>query len=242
MFETAYAAAKAHAVEQFPNEACGIVVGGEYIPCDNDHETPDLAFTIHPAEINPYIAAGTLQAVIHSHPVVVLSEKSCPSAADMQSQISLNVPFGVIDTDGDVVNDPYWWGDFKLDETMVGVEFHHGVDDCYSIVRKWFWQNRGIKLVEMPRDGDWWKTDSNLYVDGFEAAGFIKISKSELANGDVVLGKIKSDKINHAGIYLNNKQDGMNVILHHMPNRLSARVPASLYVNRAELFLRYNAD
>lgn len=232
-------AAKQHAVNQFPFESCGLVVGDQYIECVNMAEDPKQSFEIDQDVINPYIMDLSLQAVIHSHPSYVLKEKSCPSKADMISQMSLNVPFGVIDTDGEVVNDPYWWGDFKLDEKILGVNFHHGVDDCYTIIRKWFWQKRGIKLPEIPRDDNWWLTDENLYVNGFEQAGFVKIDKSELQHGDCMLGKIRSGKINHAGVFINDKSEGHFLVLHHLPGRLSARVPAGIYLNRAELFLRY---
>lgn len=234
-------AAQEDAIKRFPQEACGLIVKGEYISCTNIAKEPEKDFEIHKDIVTPYIIAGTLEAVIHSHPYEVLSERSSPSRSDMQGQIATNVPWGIIDTDGKVVNKPYWWGDFILDTEIIGQEFHHGIHDCYAVIRKWYWQELGIILKEFPRDDKWWTVKEDLYTEGFEAAGFYRITKKELRNGDVILGKINSphNLINHGGIYLDNAIDGHGIILHHLPNRLSRREPAGPYINRADLFLRY---
>lgn len=231
--------AKAHALADFPNESCGIVVGNTYIPCTNIANDPLVDFEIAESVTQPYIEAGTLQAVIHSHPFAQIKRKSAPSANDMRGQIATNVPWGIIDTDGTVVNDPYWFGDFTLDEPLIGVEFQHGVRDCYSAIRKWYWQIRGIKLIDVARDDRWWLNADNLYIDNFARAGFVKVSLSALQDGDVVLGKVNSQKLNHAGIYLDNTRDGKGLFYHHLPGRLSRREPAHSWVNRAEIALRY---
>lgn len=237
--ETAIAAAKAHARAAYPQEACGIIANDIYIPCDNVADDPLTNFSIATETIQYYIIGETLQAVIHSHPHVQFDVPSCPSASDMQGQISMNVPWGVIDTDGEVTGDPWWLGDFLLDEPLLGRSFHHGVRDCYSIVRSWYWQKLAIKLPDFPRNNMWWVADDNLYLDNFAAVGFVKISRSELKNGDLVLGKANSTKINHAGVYLDNPEDGKGLLLHHLPKRLSARQAANPWINRAEVFLRY---
>lgn len=241
MFKEAAEAAKAHAISVFPEEACGIVVGGDYIACTNVADNPTLDFIIAPAEINPYIVAGTLQAIIHSHPAVKILAASTPSANDIQGQITTAVPWGIIDTDGEVAADAYWFGDFKLDEPLIGVQFRHGVDDCYSAIRKWYWQKRGVKLIDIPRDDQWWTGTDNLYLDNFASAGFVQISINELQDGDVVFGKINSQVLNHAGVYLDNVEDGRGLFYHHLPGRLSRREPANAWVNRGEIAVRYNA-
>ena len=234
--------AKAHALAQFPNESCGLIVGNAYIPCENVAEYPEKDFAIDDAITEPYILGGTLQGVLHSHPFEVMKEKSCPSANDMRSQIALNVPFGIIDTDGTVVNDPYWWGDFKLDEPIIGHQFHHGIEDCYLPVRRFFWQRRGIKLADIPRDAQWWNSGESLYLAYFESMGFRKITPSDIRDGDVMLGKINSKVVNHAAVYLNNSVDGKGLLLHHLAGRLSRREPAGPYLARADMIVRYDAD
>ncbi len=237
--QTAISAAQAHALAEFPNESCGIIADDEYIACENIADNPQRDFQIATETISSYIISGTLQAIVHSHPHVQFDVPSSPSKSDMLGQIATNVPWGVVDTDGQVASEPWWWGDFLLDTPLIGRNFQHGVRDCYSLIRAWYWQKREIKLPEGARDDIWWKTDDNLYVDNFAAAGFVQISRDQLADGDLVLGKVNSTKINHAGVYLDNKEDGKGLILHHLPNRLSCRQPASPWLNRAEMFLRY---
>ena len=229
--------AKEHALSVFPQESCGIVVDDKYIPCENIAENPLLDFRIDDKITLPFIANGTLQKVIHSHPVKQILAKSSPSSSDMRGQISSNVPWGIIDTDGEVVNDPYFWGDFKLDEELYGVEFHHGVQDCYTAVRKWYWQMLNIKLADIPRDDEWWVNGEDLYTENFDKWGFIKISPSDIKHGDVMLGKVLSARLNHAGVFVEG-----GLVYHHLPGRLSRREPASNWINRADLILRYNAN
>lgn len=234
--------AQAHALAEFPKESCGIVVGGVYLPCENVADDPENDFSIADAVVGPYLRAGTLQAVIHSHPFPVLTELSCPSARDMRGQGSTNVPWGIIDCDGKVARAPYWLGDFLLNEPLLGVEFHHGVRDCYLAIRKWYWQKRAKRLLDIPRDVKWWETDANLYVDNFERAGFERISLRELKDGDVFFGKVGGAEvrhINHAGVYLDNPEDGKGLVYHHLPGRLSRREPAGAWINRADFAARF---
>lgn len=240
--ETALAAAKAHAVAEFPKEACGLVVAGEYIPCVNQADDPTKDFAIDSALVAKYMLTSKVDAILHSHPFPQLDARSTPSAADMRGQVSTNVPWGIIDTDGEVVNDPYWLTDANLDTPLIGMQFHHGVFDCYTAVRKWFWQKRGIKLIEMPRDDLWWTKDESLYLANFEKAGWVQISVDSIRNGDVILGKVNSEVVNHAAVYLDNEEDGKGLIYHHLPGRLSRREPANPWVNRADVVLRYHAD
>lgn len=233
------AAAKRHALSEFPKEACGLVVGNEYLPCENIAEEPEKDFLIDASVTEPLLIANKIQAVIHSHTFKQILERSTPSTADLRSQMATNVPWGIIDTDGEIANDPYWIEDANLDTPLIGEPFQHGVMDCYTAIRKWYWQKRGIKLIEMPREDLWWTKEDSLYVNNFERAGFCQISLDQLQDGDVVFGKINAEVINHAGIYLDNPEDGKGLLYHHLPGRLSRREPAMPWVNRAEMAVRY---
>lgn len=237
---------KDHVKSEYPKEACGIIVQKDgaacFIPCENKYEDPEIGFQIDPKITNTFIVNKTLVAVVHSHCVANTSESSAPSKMDMEGQILTGVIWGIFDTDGNNIKDPYWWGDFILDEPLIGADFKSGINDCYSLIRKWYWQKKGLKLLDFARDMDWWLNGENMYEDNFERAGFFQISKKELENGDLVLGKVKSDRINHAGIYLNNSEDGNGLILHHLSNRLSRRETANNWVDKAELFLRYQGN
>ena len=56
-----------HAESEYPRECCGLIVGGNYIPCTNQ-STLDSQFAISPQD---YVAAseqGEIVAIVHSHP------------------------------------------------------------------------------------------------------------------------------------------------------------------------------
>lgn len=239
---TIIAAAKEHALAEYPKEACGFVRDGAYVACENTAPEPTETFRI---------SVGTQGAtyIIHSHPLDNLKEPSCPSADDMRGQMSSAIPWAIIDCDGTVARDPFIFGDHLAQEPMydargeiISYEFHHGVRDCYTAIRRCYWNKKGILLPEFPRDVRWWETEEDLYVRGFEQAGFKTISLRELADLDIVFGKVGDSAVkavNHAGVYLDNKVDGRGLIYHHLPTRLARREPAGAWVNRASFAARY---
>lgn len=64
--------AEAHAREIMPHEACGLLVhvGGEqiYLRCRNICEQPEQHFVLDPRDYMRAAMAGTIVAIIHSHP------------------------------------------------------------------------------------------------------------------------------------------------------------------------------
>jgi cell wall-associated NlpC family hydrolase len=101
---------------------------------------------------------------------------------------------------------------------LVGREWAHGVLDCYSLIRDWYDQERGIDLPDFTRFDEWWMRGGNLYLDNFETAGFSAVSSDDMDVGDVLLMQVASPVPNHAAIYL-----GDGLILHHLQGRLSSR-------------------
>lgn len=107
---------------------------------------------------------------------------------------------------------------------LIGREFHHGVLDCYTLVKDWYAINRGITLIDGDRPDDWWLKGQNLYLERYESAGFRRVPLSddkrpdELAEGDMLLMQICSPVPNHAAVWL-----GDGTILHHLAGRLSSR-------------------
>ena len=61
-------AAKQHALEESPKEACGIVVNDIYYRCINISDTPEDNFAIHPKDFLKARSKGKLQYIVHSHP------------------------------------------------------------------------------------------------------------------------------------------------------------------------------
>ena len=255
-FPVAFQDAKAHARKTFPEESCGLVVNGGYVPCENiaadpeKHEEGNIncscrlcSFEIDPLVYAKYSAAGSIDMVIHSHP----NGPFYPSKADMEGQLQTAVPWAIIAIDDErSSNNPTIWGGEM--QPLVGRQFMHGVTDCYSVIKDAFamgkdklaedgvtnsWPYDPIILPDVPREDGWWETGEDLYVDYLERAGFVQI-KDAPRPGDGFLMKIRSDKHNHGGILISN-----DLIIHHLPNRLSRREPAGLWGRQASMWLRY---
>ncbi|MGR4927266.1 Mov34/MPN/PAD-1 family protein [Bradyrhizobium sp. CAR08] len=221
-------AARAHAVAEFPKESCGIVVGDQYIQIPNIAEHPEADFVM---PIDTWTAHGEVEAVVHSH-----SQKfgPRPSASDMAHQISSDVPWGITVTDGNTATKVLWWGDFVLEQPLIGRAFVHGVTDCYSAIRAWRWQNCGIRIPDFPRDEHWWEKDLDLYNEGFGKARYRVITADEAKVGDVALINFRSKVPNHGGTLV---EDGL--LYHHLQNRLSSREPIGRWVPMISKWLRY---
>lgn len=258
-FAEAFEAAKTHARSSYPSESVGVVCDGIYVPLRNaaapaeEHIEDDkncpcqlCAFAVADDEYLNITTGRRVDMLIHSHPNGPLF----PSEIDMAQQIAMDIPWGVVATDGERCSEPAVWGTKDI-EPMIGREFMHGVSDCYSIIRDAFrlgkdalseqdidgWPYEPIELPEVPRGDGWWDQDGkDLYTDLFGKFGFKKIDASEARPGDVFLGSIHSKKLNHGGILVGN-----DLILHHIPQRLSRREPAGLWGRSADLWIRYDA-
>ena len=219
---------KQHAIKDYPNESCGVVVksdDGEFVyrELPNLAAEPENTFEIDERLL---IALGDkLAAVVHSHPM----GPDYPSQADMEQQVAWNVPFGIVSTDGVGCLPPFFWGDSVPIPPLIGRGFRHGVTDCYAMVRDYYREKLNITLNEYPREWGWWQNGQSLYQDFFEREGFSRITPAEVREHDCFLAQIRSDTPNHAGVYV-----GGNLILHHLtsslgsdPARISRREPVA---------------
>ena len=220
-------AAREHALRDWPHEACGIIEGGVYVPLANSATDPREAFKLPPRTFVEH----RVEAVIHSH----CSDRHdpWPSAADMASQIETAVPWGIVWAGKDDATGPLWWGDFVLDEPLIGRPFQPGIRDCYSLIRAECWQRTAVRLPEFPRDANWWSSGGDLLRTGFRPAGFEAIDREEQP-GDVLLMRIRSAVPNHCAVVLGN-----GLILHHLGNRLSRREPLGPWRRYVTHTLRY---
>ncbi|MCR8922669.1 C40 family peptidase [Dasania sp. GY-MA-18] len=227
--------AKQHAEACYPQESCGLVIGGHYVPQKNLSPTPERAFKIKRSAM----AASDVQAVIHSHP----NGPACPSEADMRGQQSMGVPWGIIVSEGGVALEPFWWGTDEI-PPLLGRPFRHGVTDCYSIIRDYYRLEKSIVLKDYPRQWEWWLDgQADMYAQYFGDENFFVINpdEDELQPGDVFLAQVKSPVINHGGVYM-----GGGIILHQLggpqgydPSRLSCRVPLYPWRKYITLWLRH---
>lgn len=206
--------AEAHALREAPREACGVVViinGRErYRPCRNLAVDPGAEFVMDPADRAAAEDAGEVVAVVHSHP----GATSEPSEADLQGCAADCVPWHIVGLpvlDWRQITPPGWR------VPLVGREFEYGLTDCYTLIRDWYRQERGVLLPDFPRrDGDF-AAGRSLYENGFELAGFAAcLTPPE--PGDILLMRLAAPVPDHGAVYL-----GGDTILHHLQDRLSSR-------------------
>jgi len=207
--------ALAHAKEDFPKEAVGLVhvVKGKnrYFKCENIAETPDEHFILNPKDYLEAEKKGEITAVIHSHP----KTNPAPSPADMVACEASGLPWFIVNPNTET------WGSYKpagFELPYVGREFSHGIVDCYSLVRDFYKREFGLQLNDYNRRDQWWEKGENMYLDNFAKEGFLSVDLSDVSYGDLFLMQLESPVPNHAGIYLDN-----GIVLHHVQGRLSSR-------------------
>jgi proteasome lid subunit RPN8/RPN11 len=223
-----------HIESEYPREACGLLVNVDgkpiYWPCKNEAENKDY-FILSPIDYAKAEDAGEIIALIHSHP----DGNADPSQADMVACEASGLRWYVVSYPdvGWAYIEP---SGYKA--PLIGRQFFHGVLDCYSLIRDWYRQERGIDLLDFPRRDVWWKNGGNLYVDNFAKAGFYRVDEDDLKEGDVILMQVMSNVPNHGAIYIGN-----NSILHHLHGALSCReVYGGYWQKHTTHVLRHGAE
>jgi cell wall-associated NlpC family hydrolase len=125
----------------------------------------------------------------------------------------------------------------ELEAPLVGCEYRYGSDDCYGLVRRWYWQTRGIVLRDFPRGAETADGDGNAFTAYYAEAGFLPVPlDASLEVGDMLLMRVASRNHapNHSGVYV-----GGDLLLHHLPKRLSMRESLPRYRDRVTHILRY---
>jgi proteasome lid subunit RPN8/RPN11 len=247
------AAAAAHFLAAFPNEAVGVINDTGYVPLDNISVDPSTSFEAHE---DSWVKYAPIKAVLHSH----VNRMAKPSKADMTAQAATAVPWAILLTNGESVGEPIWFGDQLEISPLFERPFMHGIHDCYSLVRDTFrmgkdrlatgeegqriygWPYGPVTLMDHPRDDDWWNNGKDDFYSGsFTEAGFIDLEIADrkrlpgLRVGDCFLYRLGlTQRVNHAGIYIGN-----NLILHHVDGYTSHRALVNLYAYNAERWVRY---
>jgi cell wall-associated NlpC family hydrolase len=206
---------RTHAAAEFEatgRECCGLIIvqsgRWRYIPCTNQHQGKSN-FRISVIEQGMARMKGELVMVVHSHPFAAPD----PTEADLTSCEESGVPWLIM-------NHPN--GNYLVVEPsgysapLVGRQFCHGVNDCYTLIRDYYKRELGTQLPDFHREDHWWGHGQNLYLDGYASAGFKKIEDGSLNKHDVLLLQLRSPVPNHSAIYL-----GDGKILHHLFGRLS---------------------
>jgi proteasome lid subunit RPN8/RPN11 len=227
----------AHAVKQFPEEACGVLVDDKYIPCTNAAHEPRFDFKISSQELAEIkVKYGKVQAVLHSHPYHGTAQDhppEWPSEHDLDSWIKSKKPWGIAATDGQGISRMVWLDD-KNPEPLIGREFIWGKNDCYSLIRDWFKLERNVTLPNFPRAWKFWEHRIALYDDNFAKAGFVEIKPDEVQVGDCCFMRLHGQFAGHAAVIT-----GPDQILHHTVHRLSGYDSLHRWMRNITRFVRY---
>lgn len=222
----------------YPSEGvCGINKDGEVIEFKNIADDPRKDFKIDAKVFHK----SNIELLIHSHPNPLNMCKTVsgrpidprtPSMMDMKTQANLNIPFGIVSTDGNIVSDLLIFPD--LESPVLGMEYVYGAYDCFSIVRRYFHQEFGITIKDYARDYNGMFEDMSLYRKHLEESDFVEIPLwSEWKNGDLGVLRFKSSVENHCYIYHDGK------FYHHINGRLSEELDFDTWKMKITLRLRY---
>lgn len=227
-------AVRAHAVADYPREACGLVAvvkGRErYIPCRNQATTPSEHFILHPEDYANADEQGELVAVVHSHPDV----PARPSEADKVACESSGLPWLIVAVSADGAGELVEIEPCGYEAPLVGRTFAHGILDCYTLVQDWYKLELGIILPNFDRPDNWWNEGGDLYMQHFAEAGCAR-ARGPLQRGDIILMAIRARVANHAAVYL-----GDGLMLHHLYGRLSSRdVYGGMWAEKTMLIVRH---
>lgn len=222
-----------HAQGESPRECCGVVIvrkGKEqYWPCRNTSFGADQ-FHIDPRDYAEAEDAGAVIAIAHSH--VHVSPQ--PSQADLVGCEASGLPWIIVNVP---VGTRHVFAPSGYVAPLIGCQFSHGVNDCYSLIRRYYAQELSITLPDFVRTDNWWNAGQDLYRQHFAEAGFHVIEAASLRRHDVILMQLSANVINHGGVYL-----GDDRILHHPMNRLSGRdVYGGYWKHITGLYLRHEA-
>ncbi len=222
-----------HAKEQDPKESCGLLIeikGKEkYFPCKNLSTYSQQCFIIDPNDFIKAEESGNILAVIHSHPVT----PPIASQADKISCENSELPWHIVNPKTEQ------WGYYEpsgYKPPLIGRHWVWGITDCWSLVRDWYKETKGIIL----RDWDRPTTPEEFIADPmFERCawrtGFRQLRPEEkLQNGDLLFMSIMATGLNHVAIFL----DGD--VLHHLADRISCKEPYNQWLLKCTgMRLRY---
>jgi cell wall-associated NlpC family hydrolase len=245
----AYQAYRADVLAKYPEESCGLVIGGNYYSCTNVHEEPKGAFRIARTEqIALELQHGAIQAIMHSHPYDISKSSdfikgqynpAWASIADQRAFMDGDVEWGIVSTDGEGVSDIIWLT--HEPKSLEHRQFEWFTSDCFALVRDWYHQNTEIRLPNFTREWEFWKKGINTIEDGWKTIPFARKLPTEKAQvGDMpVFALGNKEVINHVGVIVADNQ-----LLHIFPNKgyFAHTTRWDVWRHKARYVVRYTND
>lgn len=235
-------AINAHANECHPKEACGVIVNGDYIPCTNV-AVDDAQFEIDVMDLVGAEKEGKILAYCHSHP----DGSTEPSMPDRVQMNLHGLPWIITNGVDVALHKP---DDYQA--PLLGREYHHGLMDCYSLVKDYYQRELGITLNDYERVDEWWADAKSkpLYVDNFKKEGFVEVDT--IQKHDLILARLgRTAHVNHALVFIGDgtlksepTEDviGDCLVLHHPYGRDSIReMYGESWQRRAAMIIRHKS-
>lgn len=235
-------AINAHANRDYPREACGVIVGKEYIPCKNV-AADDAQFEIDVMDLVGAEKEGKILAYCHSHP----DGSVLPSMPDRVQMNLHGLPWIITNGSEVAIHKPDGY-----QAPLLGREYHHSLMDCYSLVKDYYHRELGITLNDYERTDAWWEDAKSkpLYVDNFKEEGFVEVDT--IQKHDLILCRLgRTAHINHALVFIGDgtlkserTEDviGDCLVLHHPYGRDSIReMYGESWQRRAAMIIRHKS-
>jgi hypothetical protein len=237
---------KEHALSCGSLEAVGFFLSGDrFLAVENKSEEPWHHFVYDSDDYIEY--ADQIEGIVHSHTEGPQRDEKGnyflpspePTKLDMECQISTAVPWGISCVSGGHVGNPVWWGDQLPIRPLIGRVFHHGINDCFSLIRDQFrlW---GFHFDDVPRNPWWWKDVEDgkpvdLYEQLFESRGFQRVERTQWKKGDVFIAHLHSPEVrNHGGVFINDFE-----FIHHAGEQLSRRAMGEVWHSKLDFLVRH---
>lgn len=204
-----------HAEDDYPHEACGLVVArgkkAGLVRCRNVANNPRGMFILSPDDYLAAAQQSDILAIYHSH----CDLSSEPSMADRSACEASGLPWHIVSwpLGGHTLINPCGY-----QAPYEKRPFVHPIHDCYSLARDWYFREWGLELPEVVHDERWWEKGFDLYQDHYQQNGFVALPDESVPQvGDAFLLTLNSHVMNHAAVYV-----GEGRILQHVQDRLSS--------------------
>ena len=223
-----------HILNTFPEEMCGIIVEGDFIPLQNIAENKEETFKIDTKELIPFL--GKIEFIVHSHcqneNTPLHFDIRTPSLNDVKGQKLSGVPWLIYGTEGETVTEP-----LKLPRTpsrdYEGRPLIWYISDCYNLVQDYYRYELNIILKDhdiKQEAKDLVNAARNLEKNGLNLEFTLIPETLDFRNGDVLVLNNSIPGV-HLGVY----HEGY--IIHQ--DDISIKHPLAYFIGRILGTFRY---